>query len=193
MPGSRGLSWHMGCPGTCASSGGTAPVPGSSTRLTALALPSQAPSVSAHRRWGAKRGQGLTHRPHLLLSPSSFHPHPTPLTLRIRLSLCHQSPAPAEEQTDKLCLAFVLINRLVNFFPLCFSPSFVLPRHPVYTKCFCLCMCVPAQTFPVPSLQCLRCCPVMTGVTNSAYFFHSSLFWGSCMLRHAAEGMESVL
>lgn len=151
MPGSRGLSWHMGCPGTCASSGGTAPVPGSSTRLTALVLPSQAPSVSAHRRWGAKRGQRLTHRPHLRLSSSSFHPHPTPLTLRIRLSLCHQSPAPAEEQTDKLCLAFLLINRLVNFFPYVFFPPLYSPDTqfiPYASACVCVCQPKPSLFHP---------------------------------------------
>lgn len=90
---------------------------------------------------------------------------------------------------------FLLINKLVNFFPIVFfllCPSQTPSLHHMLLPA---CVGVPAQTFPVPSLQWLHCCPVATRVTNSAYSFipacsEDHACWE---MLQAAEGMESVL
>lgn len=53
-----------------------------------------------------------------------------------------------------------------SFFLLCSSQTPSL-HHMLLPAC----VGVPAQTFPVPSLQWLHCCPVATRVTNYAYSF----------------------
>lgn len=177
----------MGCPGTrgvlepVSAVEAQTPVPGSfgvpSHRALTLLLQTRCPCTAADAPIGATSSH-ISHTS--LLSSSRFCLTPTrPPWHYTYTCLCVTRALPRLKSKRTSCVCnvgvffpfFLLINRLVNFFLSYFFSSSVLPRHSVCTICFFLCICVPVQTLPGPSLPYLHCCPVITGVTNSAYSF----------------------
>lgn len=156
----------------------------------ALVLLFQSPFVSVWGFWSDPHPRTAAAPPGLFLQ-RLFQPCPHPT----RLSLCHQSPAWLKNKcTSCVWMVFLLIKKLGSFFPmllflLCTSQT------PKWQHMLLLLVCVPAQTCPVSPLRWLHCCPVGTGVTNSAYSFIPACSEDHACgeMLQAAERMKSVL